>query len=93
MAIFPEYQEPVALDANLSWIASFDSYNQRTEDIYYAITVIDACGASHRFIAQVGLDPAFDDVTTRAFVVWLQDELHRVATTGITNTTYRGIGG
>src|SRR5262249_45890052 len=32
---FPEYTQPTPLDAQRSWTATFESYDQRNDDVYY----------------------------------------------------------
>jgi hypothetical protein len=87
---FPPYQEPTAIDARRSWTATFDSYDQRNDDVYYVVTVHEAGREAARFMVQVGLYWAGDDWTVPGFVERLTQELHKVAATGKTNTSYTG---
>ncbi|MEZ4361745.1 MAG: hypothetical protein R3B48_16270 [Kofleriaceae bacterium] len=82
---YPEFSTPIALDDDRAWTATYDSYDQRNDDVYYRITIGETS-----FMAQVGLYWAGEDWTTPEFRARLQDELHRVAARGVTNTTYTG---
>jgi hypothetical protein len=87
---FPEFSEPNDLDAQRSWTAIFDSYDQRNDDAYYRVRICDGDLEAAPFMVQVGLYWAGDDWTLPSFGERLQQELHRVAVTGVTNTSYTG---
>jgi len=87
---FPQLSEPTAIDAQRSWTATFDSYDQRNEDAYYVVTIQEAGREVARFMAQIGLYWAGDDWTGPGFAQRLQQEVHKIAATGKTNTTYTG---
>lgn len=87
---FPSFAEPVVIDAQRSWTAAFDSYDQRNDDAYYVVTVHDDGRAVASFMVQVGLSWAGDDWTGPEFLPRLRSELTRVAATGTTNTSYAG---
>jgi hypothetical protein len=89
---FPVFDEPVAIDGRRSWTAVFDSYDQRNDDVYYVVTVHGGTPEAARFVVQVPLYWAGDDWTGPEFVERLRPELHALASTGRTNTRYRGYG-
>ncbi|GAA0390905.1 hypothetical protein Acor_19200 [Acrocarpospora corrugata] len=87
---FPEFPEPAAIDADISWTAVFESYNQRLDDVYYIVTTREGVREVARFIVMVGLHWAGDDWRGPEFVRRLRQDIHEVAATGRTNTDYRG---
>lgn len=87
---FPEFDEPIAIDARRSWTARFDSYDQRQEDCYYAVALHQDGREVARFMAEVSLHWAGDDWSAAEFVERLRQELQDVAVQGKTNTTYQG---
>jgi hypothetical protein len=87
---FPQFNAPVTIDAQRSWTATFDSYDQRNDDVYYLVTLREDGREVARFMVQVGLYWAGDDWTGPGFAGRLHDELHKVAVTGKTNTSYTG---
>jgi hypothetical protein len=86
---FPEFPQATAIDGQRSWTARFDSYDQRNDDVYYAVTLRDD-GHEAQFFVQVGMSWAGDDWTGPDFVERLQQEIQRVAATGKANTSYTG---
>jgi hypothetical protein len=87
---FPQFNAPVTIDFQRSWTATFDSYDQRNDDVYYVVTLREDGREVARFMVQVALYWAGDDWTGPGFVRRLHDELHKVAVTGKTNTSYTG---
>jgi hypothetical protein len=83
---FPAFSEPTPIDAKRSWTATFDSYDQRNEDCYYVVTL----STGERFMVQVALYWAGDDWSGPGFAERLKQEIHKVAATGKTNTSYTG---
>jgi hypothetical protein len=86
----PEYLVPTPIDGQRSWTATFESYDQRNDDIYYVVTIHEGGDCSARFIAQVFLSWAGDDWSGPEFTERLRREIHGVAATGKTNTSYLG---
>jgi hypothetical protein len=80
MSGFPAYDEPtpVAGGGGHLWTAAFDSYDSRTENLYYLISVLLDGQVVRRFV--VSVTPCDDP----------RDELARLAAGGVTNTAYRG---
>jgi hypothetical protein len=87
---FPQFHEPTAIDAQSSWTATFTSYDQRNDDVYYVVTIHKGAREVARFMVQVGLYWAGDDWTGPGFGERLQQEIHKVAVTSKTNTSYTG---
>jgi len=86
----PQFPEPTPLDAGRSWTAAFDSYNERTLDLYYIITLHEGGRPVARFMAE--LFPSWDVVDWAAarHRESLRRAIHEVAASGRTNTAYRG---
>ena len=80
MSGFPEFAEPdpIAGAGGRAWTAAVDSYDSRTEDLYYVLSVHDGGRVVDRFV--VSVLPSGDP----------SDALARLAAGGVTNTTYRG---
>jgi hypothetical protein len=87
---WPVFSDPVPLSGGRTWTAQFESYDQRNDDCYYAVTVHEGDRVIGRFMVQVGLWWAGNDWTGPEFVERLAKELGQVAATGHTNTTYTG---
>lgn len=87
---FPEYPEPVPIDGQRSWTARFESYDQRNDDIYYGVTLHEAGEPAVQLMVQVWPSWAGDDWTRPDFADRLRQEIHAVAATGKTNTSYLG---
>jgi hypothetical protein len=90
--VFPAFDEPVVIGPRLTWTAVLESYDQRNDDVYYVVTLRRDDGDAVRFVVQVSLHWAGDDWTGPGFVERLRREIHTVASTGRTNTTYPGYG-
>lgn len=76
---FPQFEAQTPLSSTRSWTARFDSYNERTEDCYYVITIHEGSEPVARFMVVV---PA--DLPT------LLSSLQELAAGGLSNTPYRG---
>lgn len=87
--VAPEFSEPIAIDAERSWTAVYDSYDQRNDDVYYAITVRGPTGET-RLMAQVGMYWAGEEWSGPEFHERLRGALHEVAVAGKSNTAYTG---
>jgi hypothetical protein len=87
---FPEYTQPTPLDAQRSWTATFESYDQRNDDVYYVVTLHEAGCEDVRFIVQVFPYWAGDDWSGPEFAERMRQELHKLAAAGQTNTAYTG---
>lgn len=49
---WPRFAEPVVIDATRSWTATFDSYDQRNDNTYYIVTLMEAGREPRRFMAR-----------------------------------------
>jgi hypothetical protein len=87
---FPAFDEPTPIDEQRSWVATFESYDQRNDDVYYDVSVRVDGRETARFIAQVGLYWAGDDWTGPEFGDSIKQRIHHVAISGESNTTYTG---
>lgn len=77
---FPGFTEPtpVAGGDGRTWTAAFDSYDSRTEDLYYVLSLWLDGQVVDRFV--VSVFPSGDP----------RDALARLAAGGVTNTEYHG---
>lgn len=86
---FPELNEPQRLGWRVIWTAQFESYDQRSDDIYYVVTRRDGSEEPVRFIVRVWARPDLP-WDRPAFAESLRQDLAQVAATGQTNTSYTG---
>ena len=89
---WPEHRDPVPIDARRTWTATFDSYDQRTDDVYHVALLHEDGAEAAEFMLKVDVgwtDSLRPDQS-------LADELARavgaLAARGETNTTCRGSG-
>lgn len=87
---WPQFLTPNQIGGSRAWTARFDSYDQRNEDCYYAITILDGGVPTARFITRIDLSWVGDDWTSPGFAGRLRDELHEAALSGRSNTDYPG---
>jgi hypothetical protein len=87
---FPEYAVPRQIDAQRAWTATFESYDQRNDDVYYVVTIHEGARQVGSFMVQVWLSWAGDDWRRPDFEERLRQDIHEVAATGKTNTSYLG---
>jgi len=87
---FPQFPERIVIDATRSWTATFDSYDQRKEDIYYLVTLYEGETRAARFFACVFPWWAGENWNTPDFAEKLKKAIHAVAETGKANTEYTG---
>jgi len=87
---FPAFDEPTPIDADRSWTAAFDSYDQRNEDAYYRATILDGDREIAHLMVVISLYPAGDDWRGPGFIELLRRGIHEVVVSGESNTTYRG---
>lgn len=83
---YPQFNEPIAIDARRSWTATFDSYNLRLDDLYYVASIREEGGDVTEIMVQV----SWWGQETGDFAGWLREEIQRVVATGKTNTEYAG---
>jgi hypothetical protein len=83
----PRFDSPQLLADGRTWTAKFDTFNERTYDIYYIIHVTGLDGSDTRIVAQLSWDdgkPTDDDAAA------IERALANIAETGVTNTTNQG---
>lgn len=87
---WPCFAEPVAIDETRAWTAVFDSYDQRNDNGYYVVTLLEAGREPRRFMAQVDVGWAGEDWQAPAFASGLRSRIDWVARQGKANTAYPG---
>lgn len=87
---WPAFPEAAAIDASRSWTATFDSYDQRNDNCYYIVTLLESGKEPRRFMAQVDVGWAGDVWTAPEFAARLRERIGWVARDGATNTSYSG---
>jgi len=87
---FPQFQDPVVINEDWSWTAVFDSYNQRTDDVYYRASLHRAGRRVISFMVQGDMLRFGDDWTGAGVTDDLERQIHEVVVTGRSNTAYRG---
>jgi len=87
---WPHFAEPAAIDEKRSWTAVFDSYDQRNDNGYYVVTLLEAGREPRRFMAQIDVGWAGDNWQTPAFAAGLKSRIDWVARQGKANTAYTG---
>lgn len=85
---WPEFDQPIPIDATRSWTALFNTYDQRTDDCYYIITLHGGGTSERRIMAEISL--CAQDLSDPGFAGWLKRQLHDVAASGRPNTEYKG---
>lgn len=87
---WPELTTRQRLDDLRSWTASFDSYDQRTENVYYRVRLYRGTEALRDFMVVVDTTWCGDDWTTPSFLPELTRRIAECAADGKANTDYRG---
>ena len=87
---WPCFAEPVIIDPSRSWTATFDSFDQRNDNCYYIVTLLENGKGPRRFMAQVDVGWAGDVWTIPEFASRLRDRIGWVARDGASNTSYSG---
>jgi len=87
---WPAFNEPIVIDPSRSWTATFDSYDQRNDNCYYIVTLLESNKEPRRFMAQVDVGWAGSDWTCPDFASRLRNGIDYVARDGKTNTSYSG---
>lgn len=84
----PLHDTPI--DPRRSWSASFVSYDQRNEDVYYWVILKEDGREAAGFMAQVSLYWAGEDWRVPEFLDGLRGRIQDVALSGKANTSYKG---
>lgn len=87
---FPEFTTPQPLAGGRTWTATFESFDQRNDDIYYVVDIREGDTRITRFIAQVWPSVPGNAWDGPAFVENVRQGIAKVAATGKTNTSYIG---
>jgi hypothetical protein len=82
---WPEFANE-KLDDGRRWSATFDSYDQRKDTVYYVVTLSDGTSFMVAVSALLSTEQWNDEEARTT----LGARLGRVAATGQTNTSYRG---
>jgi hypothetical protein len=69
----------------LGWSASFESYDQYRDNLYYVITMNSG---GPQFVAEIDISGVRDDADHVELGAHVRAELHKVAALGHTNTAY-----
>ena len=85
MASWPQFHGE-ALPDGRTWSATFDSYDERHDDVYYVVTLSDGTELMAQVSATFSSD-AWIDAEVRDT---LRARIGQVAATGKSNTDYRG---
>ncbi|GEM_PF-2371922 len=88
--VWPNFDEPVVIDGTRSWTARFDSYDQRNDNGYYVITLLEEGRELRRIMAQIDVGWAGSDWRGPAFAAAIRTRIGWVAREGISNTDYSG---
>jgi hypothetical protein len=85
MSTWPSFTNEALADGR-TWSATFDSYDQYLDFVYYVVTE----GGGDRFMVQLALDwsVGIEDWDSAEFIAGLRRAVAEVATTGETNTTH-----
>jgi hypothetical protein len=87
---FPEFPEPVMVADGRAWTATFESFDQRKDDLYYIADIHEGGVRSARFMVHVSPTIHPDLWTGPAFIEHVRQAIGKVAATGRTNTEYTG---
>lgn len=87
---WPQFLKPTRLSDGRAWTAVFDSYNQRHDDVYYYVTVVEEGRDPNGFFVQVSVPPEGEGSAGPALRSFLRAEIDRLADAGRPNTDYRG---
>jgi len=85
MASWPEFNNEPLVDGR-TWSATFESYDERHDDVYYVVTLSDGTDLMAQCSATFSSD-AWIETEVRDT---LRERIGRVAATGKSNTDYRG---
>ncbi|MGW0969980.1 hypothetical protein [Streptomyces sp. NPDC002516] len=87
---FPAFRDPVVINEDWSWTAVFESYDQRTDDVYYWASLHRAGQRMVSFMVQGDMLRFGDDWRGSWVTYDLERQIHQVVVTGRSNTNYRG---
>ena len=87
--MWPEFPEAISLEGDRAWTARYDSWDERNDDVYYLVTIREAKSAPRRFMASIS-SVGVDALESSALLASVRDQLQRIATNGVANTSYKG---
>ncbi len=85
---WPEFTTRQRLDDLRSWTASFDSYDQYHENVYYLVQLYRGDEQLSQFMVKVDTTWCGDDWTVPSFLPELTKKIAEWAEDGKTNTDY-----
>lgn len=85
---WPEFTARQRLDDLRSWTASFDSYDQYREHVYYLVRLYRGDEQLRQFMVQLDTTWCGDDWTVPAFLPELTKRIAACAADGKTNTDH-----
>lgn len=87
---WPQFLKPTRLSDGRAWTAVFDSFDQRNDDVYYYVTVVEEGRDPSGFFVQVSVPPEGEGSAGPALRSFLRAEINRLADDGCPNTDYNG---
>ncbi len=89
MSDFPQFENPVALSATRSWVAEFESFDQRKGSVYYFVTVYGGAKGEKSFFIEVDLSLHYNSSDAERDSE-IGSRLQAGAKKGHANTKYEG---
>jgi len=86
---YPQFRDQQWLDSSHTWTAVFDSYNQRTEDLYYAVDRYENGRLVDHLTAELDAWRGGMAWTLPVFAEMLRREIEDIARSGASNTEYQ----
>jgi hypothetical protein len=87
---WPQFLRPTRLEDGRSWTAVFESFDQRNDDVYYYITIVEPGCDPSAFFVRVSVPPEGEGSSGPALRALLREDIHRMAESGRANTDYNG---
>jgi hypothetical protein len=89
-ASWPQFLHPTRLGDGRSWTAVFDSFDQRNDDVYYYVTVVEPGRDPNACFVRVSVPPEGQGSGGPALRALLREEINGLAESGRANTDYNG---
>ncbi len=89
MSDFPQFETPVPLSATETWVAEFESFDQRKDSVYYYVTVYGGAKGEKSFFIEVDLSLHYNSSDAERDSE-IQSRLQAGAKKGRANTKYEG---
>ena len=84
---WPRFDKPIPLTERTSWTAVFESYDQRNEVCYYAVSLHGSAEGPRRIVARVDTGWAVEDWSTPDFTQRIQREISWIASQSLPDKT------